>query len=284
MNGSDALHPNNNSNSSAPGGSSSSAPSGNSFKIPKININKLSAEDQALMQRSIKAFAKEKQGGRLRGGNNRAKYVEPTSSSSESDNDDDSNDKATSSSSKAKSKFFKHTEKERDEERRRQKDERRRQRRRMAEDDDDDYEAEDDGGGGGSRKRKAAADDSDDESEGLAKRRRRGDEPSAASPPPDLDNFVPKKVSRKIERKLVPRIQKIDPEMLMESNNFKRFNKTMETVFDNAEEVRTVIKSCTVVPKILYVPYAFSFIVHNTAPFKLRRYYWCGYRPGTGNM
>jgi hypothetical protein len=108
----------------------------------------------------------------------------------------------------------------------------------MAEDEDDDYE-EEDGGGGGSRKRKAAADDSDDggENEGLAKRRRRGDETSAASPPPDLDNFVPKKVSRKIERKLVPRIQKIDPEMLMESNNFKRFNKTMETVFDNAEEV-----------------------------------------------
>ncbi len=260
MNGSDAPHPNNSNNSSAPGGSSSSAPSGgagNSFKIPKININKLSAEDQALMQRSIKAFAKEKQGGRLRGGSNRAKYVEPTSSSSESENDDD-NDKATSSNSKAKSKFFKHTEKERDEERRRQKDERRRQRRRMAEDDDDDYE-EEDGGGGGNRKRKAAADDSDDESEGLAKRRRRGDEPSgAASPPPDLDNFVPKKVSRKIERKLVPRIQKIDPEMLMESNNFKRFNKTMETVFDNAEEV---IKRWITKYFIHTVPYAFSFIV-----------------------
>jgi len=232
-----ALHPGN-----------SSAPGGNNFKIPKININKLSAEDQALMQRSIKAFAKEKPGraeaigvqsggggGRLRGA--RTKYVEPTSSSSESDNDEGDNDKAASSS-KAKSKFFKHTEKERDDERRRQKDERRR--RRRMEEDDDDYEGEEEegGGGGGGRKRKAAADDSEEGGEeGPSKRRRRGED-APASPPPDLDNFVPKKVSRKIERKLVPRIQKIDPEMLMESNNFKRFNKTMETVFDNAEEVK----------------------------------------------
>jgi cohesin loading factor subunit SCC2 len=68
------------------------------------------------------------------------------------------------------------------------------------------------------------------------KRRRKG-EAGPASPPPDLDNYVPRKVSRKIERKLVPRLQKIDPETLMESNTFQRFNKTMETVFDNAEEV-----------------------------------------------
>ena len=52
-----------------------------------------------------------------------------------------------------------------------------------------------------------------------------------------MDNFVPRKVSRKIERKVVARLQKVDPETLMESNNFQRFNKTMETVFDNAEEV-----------------------------------------------
>ena len=103
------------------------------FKIPKvakIDINKLSIEDQALMQRSLKAFAKERPtkaeaigvsssgGSRLRG---RAKYAEP--SSSESDEEEEADDKE-SKPSKGKSKFFKHTEKERDDERRRQKDER----------------------------------------------------------------------------------------------------------------------------------------------------------------
>ena len=68
-------------------------------------------------------------------------------------------------------------------------------------------------------------------------KRRRKDVNGPASPPPDMDNFVPRKVSRKIERKVVARLQKVDPETLMESNNFQRFNKTMETVFDNAEEV-----------------------------------------------
>jgi cohesin loading factor subunit SCC2 len=53
----------------------------------------------------------------------------------------------------------------------------------------------------------------------------------------DLPAFVPKKVTKKVERKLIPMIPKIDIEELMESNTFHRFNKAVELIFDNMEEV-----------------------------------------------
>ena len=49
--------------------------------------------------------------------------------------------------------------------------------------------------------------------------------------------FVPKKVTKKLERKLIPMVPKFDVEELMESNTFHRFNKTVELIFDNMEEV-----------------------------------------------
>ena len=84
------------------------------FKIPKvakIDINKLSIEDQALMQRSLKAFAKERPtkaeaigvsssgGSRLRG---RAKYAEP--SSSESDEEEEAEPEPAAPKPKPKAK------------------------------------------------------------------------------------------------------------------------------------------------------------------------------------
>ena len=49
--------------------------------------------------------------------------------------------------------------------------------------------------------------------------------------------FVPKKVTRKVERKLIPMIMKIDHSELAESGTFSRFNKSVEIIFDNMEDV-----------------------------------------------
>ena len=49
--------------------------------------------------------------------------------------------------------------------------------------------------------------------------------------------FVPKKATRKVERKLIPMLAKISADELMDSNMFQRFNKTVELIFENMEEV-----------------------------------------------
>ena len=72
------------------------------------------------------------------------------------------------------------------------------------------------------------------ESESFGKRRRQ------KSPTPEKEEikpFVPKKVTRKVERKLAPMLQKIDAEELMDTNMFVRFNKTVDLIFENMEDV-----------------------------------------------
>ena len=80
--------------------------------------------------------------------------------------------------------------------------------------------------------RKRKADNSDYESFGKRRRQK--------SPTPEKEEikpFVPKKVTRKIERKLAPMLQKIDAEELMDTNMFVRFNKTVDLIFENMEDV-----------------------------------------------
>ena len=202
----------------------------NAIKINKMKINMgLSKEDQALMAAKLSNFNRDGSTNynnfSPRAKNRAKKYAEPSGSESDSDSE--------AESSRKKSKFFKHTEKERDSERRRRRDERR---RRDA--DDDDYVPTAADEIGSDRKRKYDDGDAADDSSWL-KRRRKDASPSLGASVENLDDFVPKKVSRKIERKLGPRIQKIDPETLMESSNFQRFNRTLETIFDQCEEVRT---------------------------------------------
>ena len=49
---------------------------------------------------------------------------------------------------------------------------------------------------------------------------------------------MPKKATRKVERKLIPMIQMMQMEDLMaESNTFSKFNKTVELIFDNLEDI-----------------------------------------------
>ena len=193
-------------------------------KMAKINMgmSSMSKEDQALMAKKLQTFSKDGSANynsfSPRAKNKTKKYAEPSEPESESEDEDN----------KKKSKFFKHTEKERDNERRKRRDE-----RKKRHDDDEDFAPDADELAAASNDRKRKHDGGQDDSNWLKRRRR---EPSPAAQ--NTEEFVPVKVSRKIERKLGPRIQKIDPETLMESSNFQRFNRTLETIFDNCEEVR----------------------------------------------
>ena len=188
----------------------------NNVLKPMLKLSKLTKEDEELMQKSLRAFAKENpqraqdlgviggsRAGRSRGGPGNAR-AHSDGASSDSDSDDEPK--------KLKSKFFKATEKERDEEKRRAKEERRK------------------------RKAEEAADNSEFEDGGnVGKRRRRDASPEVEVDP--LKPFVPKKMTRKVERKLIPMIMKIDPSDLAESGTFTRFNKAVEIIFDNMEDV-----------------------------------------------
>ncbi len=184
---------------------------------PSIKLAKLSQEDQDLLMKSgFKAFSKSnpekaKEMGvttnnssgyvipKLRRANSSTNYANSDGEGSGDESDDEESKKGGSR------KFFRATEKEREEEKKKQKDE----------------------------KRKRKADDFEYVSANDGKRRRHESPERSKSP----EVFVPKKVTKKVERKLIPMIPKIDVEELMESNTFHRFNKTVELIFDNMEEV-----------------------------------------------
>lgn len=178
----------------------------NNVLKPMLMLNKLTKEDEELMQKSLKAFAKENPKraqdlGVIGGRRKINKYSDGTATS---DSDSDDND---GKPKELKSKFFRATEKERDEEKRKAKEERRKRR---------------------------AEENNLDEGGVVGKRRRK-----EATPPPEeeLKPFVPKKVTRKVERKLIPMIMKIDPNELSESGTFSRFNKSVDVIFENMEDV-----------------------------------------------
>lgn len=188
----------------------------NSVKQPMIKLNMLNAEAAELMAKSVKDYNKlnsdqvkmEEQGvydsfTPRSQRSKHAKVVDMGSSDSEEDESIETGDK------KPKNKFFKATEKERDDEKKRLREFRK---RKVV---DDDFQPS-----GGE--------------EQFGKRRRKEATPPPASP----ESFVPKKVTRTLERKLIPIIPKINADDLMEdSNTFLRFNKTVELIFDNMEDV-----------------------------------------------
>lgn len=51
------------------------------------------------------------------------------------------------------------------------------------------------------------------------------------------DDYVPKPKLKKIERKLVPVLEKLSVEELMETNTYQRFNQSIEKVFENVEDM-----------------------------------------------
>ena len=116
--------------------------------------------------------------------------------------------------------------------------------------------------------------DSEGEDEGAAwLKRRKVEEGNNLEEAPDYVNFVPKKATRKIERKLLPITRKMDAEELMESNNFKRFSRTMESIFDQVEEVNMAElgeqEEDTAIPSELLVPkYQASELASEAAKLK----------------
>ena len=196
----------------------------------KVNINhKLSKEDQNLMQKRLN----ELKFGENASYNNfspRARKKDPTykdRSDSESSEDEEGNPKS-------KSKFFKHTERERKEEKQKRKEERRRKKG----DEGEDYDPSEEGRG--RKRRHGEESDSGEDDDSWLKRRRINDPDDSPEPATDIDNFVPKKVTRKLEKKYLPQATKMDTDEIMESSNFLKFNKTMELIFETAEEVNMV--------------------------------------------
>lgn len=50
-------------------------------------------------------------------------------------------------------------------------------------------------------------------------------------------SIVPKTKLRKLERKLVPVLEKLSVEELMETNTYQRFSRSIEKIFDNTEDL-----------------------------------------------
>ena len=209
-----------------------SAAGGGISKNVKIDVNnKLSKEDQNLMQKRLNELKfRDNREASYNNFSPRARKKDPTykdRSDSESSEDEEGNPKS-------RSKFFKHTERERNEEKQKRKEERR---RRKEEDDYDPAEEE----GRGKKRRHGEEDNSDSAAEDDSwLKRRRINEPDDSPPSTSLTDFVPKKVTRKLEKKYLPQTTKLDTEEIMESSNFLKFNKTMELIFDTAEEVNMV--------------------------------------------
>ncbi|XP_011863105.1 PREDICTED: nipped-B-like protein [Vollenhovia emeryi] len=158
------------------------------LKEPIVMLNRLSLTDQALMQKSLAAFAEKSPSRAAKMGiSNRD---DATKTDSESEEEIGKNNK-----------YFKARAKERQVQREKEKAERRK--------------SEDKG-----RRRKKITEDDDEE-----------DDKRDAS-------FSPTKPKiRKIEKKLVPVLAKLSVEELMETNTYQRFNSTIETIFENTEDI-----------------------------------------------
>lgn len=57
----------------------------------------------------------------------------------------------------------------------------------------------------------------------------------------NLDECIIKPKLRKVERKLVPVVEKLSVEELMETNTYQKFNKCIEKVFESTEEIDTLL-------------------------------------------
>ena len=181
------------------------------LKEPVVRLNRLSEEDQALMQKSLKAFAEKSPSLANQLGitpspssNHRASHNSMQSYKEESGSDSDE--------PLQKSKYFKAREKEREVKRAKEKDDRRKAR---AIESDDEYVPDDDPVQHSSRKRRHGNDSGNQLN----------------------DDFVPKTKLRKVERKIVPTAEKLSVEELMETNTYQRFSRSLEMVFDNTEDL-----------------------------------------------
>ncbi|XP_072750349.1 nipped-B protein [Anoplolepis gracilipes] len=157
------------------------------LKEPVVMLNRLSLADQALMQKSLAAFAEKSPSRAAKMGISNRDDMSKTDSESEEEIGKNN-------------KHFKARAKERQVQREKEKAE-----RRKSEDKN--------------RRRKRITDDDEEDD--------KRDAPYTPTKP---------KI-RKIEKKLVPVLAKLSVEELMETNTYQRFNSTIETIFENTEEI-----------------------------------------------
>ncbi|KAL0131860.1 hypothetical protein PUN28_003013 [Cardiocondyla obscurior] len=157
------------------------------MKEPIVMLNRLSLADQALMQKSLAAFAEKSP--------SRATKINISNRDDASKTDSDSEEEIGKNN-----KYFKARAKERQVQREKEKAERRK--------------SEDKG-----RRRKRITDEEEEDDK----------RDSSYSPT--------KPKIRKIEKKLVPVLAKLSVEELMETNTYQRFNSTIETIFENTEDI-----------------------------------------------
>ncbi len=209
----------------------------------KLNINKLSKEAEELMLKSgLKAGFKELSNDQVKA-EEMGVYNNLTPRSRARNKFEDASDESDSDEpKKAKAKFFKASEKEKEEERKKLKEFRR---KRLLED--------------------------GEEPEHFGKRRKE-EEYKPPSPKP----FVPKKQTRTVARDLIPMLPKMSVEDLMEQQNtFKKFNKILELIFENMEEINMqdfeqMEEGTEIPPEILIPKYQLADLTSETAKLKSR--------------
>ncbi|KAJ1519897.1 hypothetical protein ONE63_004137 [Megalurothrips usitatus] len=180
------------------------------LKEPVVRLNRLSAEDQALMQKSLKAFAEKSPSL----ANQLGILSSPSSNHRSAQNSTSYKEESGSDSDEPlqKSKYFKAREREREVKRLKEKDDRKKSRTIES---DDEY----------------VPDDSVPQS---SRKRRHGNSNDSGN---QVDDFVPKTKLRRVERKVVPAAEKLSVEELMETNTYQRFIRSIELVFDNTEDL-----------------------------------------------
>ncbi|RZF42069.1 hypothetical protein LSTR_LSTR006662 [Laodelphax striatellus] len=169
------------------------------IKEPVVRLNRLSAEDFIRNQRSACAEQNDVT----------KNHTMKMTSGSESDDEEP----------RSKNKYFKNREREREMLRKKEKDQKKKNNQ------DDDY----------------SPDEFDVSlSERIKKRKRNNRVPALEdddSACPTEEIAAPKTKLRKLERKLVPVLEKLSIEELMETNTYQRFNRTIEKIFDNIEDL-----------------------------------------------
>ncbi|XP_063234204.1 nipped-B-like protein isoform X2 [Bacillus rossius redtenbacheri] len=219
------------------------------MKKPVVKLSRLSVEDQVLMQKSLKEFAEKSPQLASKLGLTSNHRVAPGSDAdlkalgSGSDEDEPRN----------KSKYFKAREKERELQRQKDKE----------------------------QKKIFHGDDTNVGVHGERIKRRKRSFPNhrmgashcdgAALAENCEDVPTPRTKLRKVERKLIPVIEKLSPEELMETNTYLRFNRSIETLFDNTEDLDLSIEldeDADVPPEALIPKYQLQELCSEAAKLK----------------
>lgn len=182
------------------------------MKEPVVRLNRLSEEDQALMQKSLKAYAEKNPSL----ANKLGIVATPSSNHRSAHNSTSYKEDSGSDSDEPlqKSKYFKSRDREREVKRQKDKDDRKKARANIS--DDDDYVPD------------------DDSTPQSGRKRRHGNSNESGN---QVDDFVPKTKLRKVERKVASAAEKLSVEELMETNTYQRFIRSIELIFDNTEDL-----------------------------------------------